>query len=104
MAQQRALQAVIDTNVLFEGLTTQGSAPGLIIDAWHSRLFIACISNALAYEYVDVLRRKLAPAHWRRLQPVLGMLLTQARFIPIYFFRGGPYRQIPVMTMSLTAL
>lgn len=85
MAQHRALQAVIDTNVLFEGLTTQGSAPGLIIDAWHSSLFTACISNALAYEYVDVLGRKLAPARWRRLQPVLGMLLTQARFITIYF-------------------
>jgi hypothetical protein len=25
---------VIDTNVLFEGLTKQGGAPGLIVDVW----------------------------------------------------------------------
>nr|WP_206754468.1 hypothetical protein [Pseudanabaena cinerea] len=29
---------VIDTNVLFEGLTKQGGAAGLIIDAWLARL------------------------------------------------------------------
>lgn len=85
MAQQRELQAVIDTNVLFEGITTQGSAPGFIIDAWRSGLFIPCVSNALAYEYIDVLGRKLSPGRWRRLQPVVGILLTQARFVPICF-------------------
>jgi predicted nucleic acid-binding protein len=85
MIQQWELQAVIDTNVLFEGMTTRGSAPGLIIDAWRRGLFTACVSNTLAYEYVDVLGRKLSPARWRRLQPVVGMLLTAARFVPIYF-------------------
>ncbi len=85
MVKQQDLQAVIDTNVLFEGMTTQGSAPGLIVDAWRTGLFMACVSNALAYEYVDVLGRKLAPARWRRLQPVVGILLAQARFVPIYF-------------------
>ncbi len=85
MVKQQDLQAVIGVNVLFEGMTTQGSAPGLIIDAWRSGLFMACVSNALAYEYVDVLGRKLAPARWRRLQPVVGILLAQARFVPIYF-------------------
>ena len=69
MAQQRELQAVIDTNVLFEGITTQGSAPGFIIDAWRSGLFIPCVSNALAYEYIDVLGRKLSPGRWRRRDP-----------------------------------
>jgi predicted nucleic acid-binding protein len=85
MTQHRALQAVIDTNVLFEGITTQGKAPGFIVDAWRSGMFMACVSNALAYEYIDVLERKLAPVRWRRLQPVVGMLLAQARFVPIYF-------------------
>lgn len=85
MIQQRDLQAVIDTNVLFEGMTTQGSASGLIIDAWHAGLFMACVSNALAYEYVDVLGRKLSQARWRRLHPVVEMLLSQAWFVPIYF-------------------
>jgi predicted nucleic acid-binding protein len=85
MARQRMLQAVIDTNVAFEGLTTQGSAPGLIVEAWLSQLFVGCVSNALAYEYTDVLARKLAPRRWRHLQPIVGMLLAQARFVPVYF-------------------
>jgi predicted nucleic acid-binding protein len=79
------LQAVIDTNVVFEGVTTQGSAPGLIVEAWLNQLFVACVSNALAYEYTDVLARKLAPRRWRQLQPVVGMLLARARFVPVYF-------------------
>jgi hypothetical protein len=79
------LTANIPINVLFEGRTTQGNAPGLIIDAWLGGLFVACVSNALAYEYLDVLSRKLSAARWRRLQAVVGALLAQARFVPIYF-------------------
>src|SRR5262245_18305943 len=66
------------------GVTTQGSAPGLIVEAWLSQVFVACVSNALAYEYTDVLARKLSPARWRRLQPIVGTLLTHARFVPVY--------------------
>jgi predicted nucleic acid-binding protein len=85
MTRQRMLQAVIDTNVVFAGVTTQGSASGLIVEAWLNQLFVACVSNALAYEYTDVLARKLAPRRWRQLQPVVGMLLARARFVPVYF-------------------
>ena len=85
MTRQRMLQAVIDTNVVFEGVTIQGSAPGLIIEAWLSQLFVPCISNTLAYKYTDVLARKLAPRRWRQLQPIVGMLLARARFVPVYF-------------------
>jgi predicted nucleic acid-binding protein len=79
------LQAVIDTNVVFEGVTSQGNAPGLIVEAWPSQLFVPCVSNALAYEYTDVLARKLAPRRWRQLQPIVGMLLARARFVLVYF-------------------
>ena len=41
---------VIDTNVLFEGLTKQDGAAGLIIDAWLAGLLEVCVSNAIAYE------------------------------------------------------
>lgn len=78
-------RAVIDTNVLFEGLTKQGSAAGLLVDAWSAEVFYACVSNALAYEYLDVLSRKLSPARWERIQPILGALLEQAIFVPNYF-------------------
>ncbi len=78
-------RAVIDTNVLFEGLTQQGGAAALIVDAWLADLFQPCVSNALAYEYVDVLMRHLATQRWQKIQPVLQVLLTKASTIEIYF-------------------
>ena len=44
-----------------------------------------CISNALAYEYDDVLSRKLSEERWGNLQPVLGRLLSVAQYTSIYF-------------------
>lgn len=85
MVTQPTLQAVIDTNVLFEGITTQGSAPGLIIDAWHADLFTACVATTLAYEYLEVCAAKLSARRWQQLQPIVGALLAQARVVPIYF-------------------
>jgi predicted nucleic acid-binding protein len=76
---------VIDPNVVFEGLTKQGGASGLIIDAWLAGLMVVCVSNALAYEYDDVLSRKLSAARWHQLQPVLGQLLNIAQYTHIYF-------------------
>jgi len=55
---------VIDTNVLFEGLTKQGGASGLIIDVWLTGLLEVCVSNAIAYEYEDVLSRKISKPRW----------------------------------------
>ncbi|MBI5651002.1 MAG: PIN domain-containing protein [Chloroflexi bacterium] len=78
-------KVVIDTNIVFEGLTQQGGAAGLVLDAWVSGLLAVCVSNALAYEYVDVLARKLSAARWQRLEPVLGRLLAQAEFVTIYY-------------------
>jgi predicted nucleic acid-binding protein len=79
------LRVVIDTNVLFEGLTKQGGACGLVIDAWRVGLLQACVSNSLAYEYADVLARKLAAARWQQLQPVLNSLLAQVEDVTIYY-------------------
>ena len=78
-------RAVIDTNVVFEGLTSQGGASGLVMDAWLAGLFKPCVSNALAYEYADVLSRKLNPNRWQKIKPVFGKLLLDADFIPIYY-------------------
>ncbi len=79
------VRAVVDTNVVFEGLTKKGGAAGLVVDAWLAGLFQPCVSNALAYEYLDVLARKLSPARWQVIQPVLGTMLSEAIFIPTYF-------------------
>ena len=79
------MKAVIDTNVVFEGLTKQGGACGLIVDAWLADLFQPCVSTALAYEYDDVLARKLSDARWSVIKPVLGQMLAQARFVSIFF-------------------
>lgn len=79
------MRVVLDTNVIFEGLTKQGGASGLIIDAWLAGLFEVWITDAVAYEYVDVLSRKLSKTKWQKLQPVLGKLLNLAKFTPIYY-------------------
>ena len=78
-------RVVIDTNVLFEGITQKGKASGLIIDAWLAHILDVRISNALAYEYVDVLSRKLSPERWQKTQPILRELLLLAEFAPIYY-------------------
>lgn len=78
-------RVVVDTNVVFEGLTKQGGAAGLIIDAWFAGAFQVCVSNALAYEYVDLLSNKLSEARWKRIKPVLGTLLSLADFVVIHF-------------------
>ena len=79
------LRIVVDTNVVLEGLTKQGGASGLIIDAWLAGLMIVCISTTLAYEYETVLSRKLSPIRWSKLRPVLGRLLSVAQYTSIYF-------------------
>jgi putative PIN family toxin of toxin-antitoxin system len=79
------LRVVIDTNVVLEGLTKQGGASGLIVDAWLADIMVVCVSNALAYEYEDVLSRKLSNVRWTKLQPVLGKLLDVAQYTNIYF-------------------
>jgi predicted nucleic acid-binding protein len=78
-------KVVLDTNVLFEGLTRQGGASGLVIDAWVAGLLSVHVSNALAYEYAEVLSRKLSAKRWQRIRPVLGALLTRAQFVTVYF-------------------
>lgn len=78
-------RAVIDTNVVFEGLTTKGGAAGLVIDTWLTEMFRPCISNSLAYEYQEVLESKLTEQRWQRLRPVLGGLLRACEYIPIHF-------------------
>jgi predicted nucleic acid-binding protein len=85
MPTKPSLRLVIDTNVVFEGLTKQGSAAGLVVDGWLAGLFLACISSSLAYEYADVLSRKLSAIRWQAIQPVLGTLLTKAEFVAIYY-------------------
>jgi putative PIN family toxin of toxin-antitoxin system len=79
------LRVVIDTNVIFEGLTKQGGAAGLIIDLWLAYLLEVCVSDAIAYEYEDVLARKLNKQRWQKIQPVLGALIHRAQFIAIYY-------------------
>src|SRR3954452_19074818 len=85
MSSPQVPRVVIDTNVLFEGLTKRGGAAGILIDAWHVGLLCVCVSTSVAYEYIDVLSRKLSPSRWRHLQPLLGALLAQVEFVAIYY-------------------
>lgn len=81
----RKLRFVIDTNVLFEGMTKSGGAAGYLVDAWMAGVIDVYVSNALAYEYTEVLSRKLSAERWRRLKPILGTLLAKAYFVTVYY-------------------
>ena len=78
------MRAVIDTNVLFEGLTHLGPAAE-IIDAWISGRFQPCVSTALALEYQDVLARKLSPPRGEAALKALQALLSRAVYAPIWY-------------------
>jgi len=96
------IRVVIDTNVVFEGLTRKGGACGLIIDAWRAGLFTVCILNALAYEYDDVLSRQFSERRWNSIKPLLTELVgDRAKFVKSGSHGIRPHR-IPVMITSLT--
>ena len=78
-------KVVIDTNVLFEGITKQGGASGLIVEAWFNRLLTVYVSTALVYEYEDVLSQKLSSRRWNRLKPLVVSLVEKSLFTSIYF-------------------
>ena len=82
---QSKIRVVLDTNVLFEGLTKQGSAAGVIMDAWIHSLFRVCVTDALIYEYSDVLSRKLSPARLVEANQTLSVLLSMAEFVAIHY-------------------
>ena len=82
------IRAVVDTNVLFEGLTHLGPAAD-VIDAWVAGTFEPCVSTAVALEYHDVLARKLSPTRGEAAVKALQALLARSRHTPI-FFRHRP--------------
>lgn len=85
MSTQSRFRVVIDTNVVFEGLSKQGSAASFVIDAWLAGLIQVHVSNALVYEYEDVISRKFSTARWQKLKPVLEILLSRSQFTKIYY-------------------
>ncbi len=85
MILKHPLRVVVDTNVVFAGLTKQGGIAGAIIDVWLDQMFQTYATNALAYEYADVLSRKLSQNRWLDLQPVLGNLLKITRFVDVHY-------------------
>lgn len=87
-------RVVIDTNVVFEGLTKQGGACGLIVEAWLAGLLVPCVSNATAYEYLDVLARKLSPQRWESTRLLYQKLLHRAEFVTVYY-RWRPISKDP---------
>jgi len=78
------LRAVVDTNVLFTGLSRRGPE-GAIIDSWVKRQFCPCVSTALALEYEDVLIRKLGAVKRETALKALQALLARCEFVPIRF-------------------
>jgi predicted nucleic acid-binding protein len=81
-----AIRVVLDTNVVFEGLTKQSSASGLVIDAWRTGLITVCITNTTLNEYYDVLGRKLSISRFAEAIKVLDELLDgSTQSVKVYF-------------------
>lgn len=78
------IRAVIDTNVLFEGLTRRGPAAE-VIDAWTAREFQPCVSTALVLEYQDVMARKLGQARAEEALKAIQALLDRCEHVLVYF-------------------
>lgn len=85
MSEFRRARVVLDTNVVFEGLTKRDGFPGLLVDYWFAGAVQVCVSDALAYEYVSVLSRKLSARNWQRTRIALANLLQKADYTLIYF-------------------
>jgi predicted nucleic acid-binding protein len=79
------LPLIIDTNVVFEGLTKKGGAADLIVRAWLAGALTVCVSNALAYEYESTLSNKLSATRWVETKPILGKMLTLVKFVPVNY-------------------
>jgi predicted nucleic acid-binding protein len=78
------MRAVIDTNVLFEGLSLKGPC-GRVVDRWAARSFTPCVSTALALEYEEVLTRGKPAQQQERARKALQALLNRADFVPVLF-------------------
>lgn len=78
-------RAVIDTNVLMEGMTKRGSAPGWIVDSWLAGVFAPCVSTSLAFEYEATLSTKLSEAGWSLVKPLFAALLREALYVEIFY-------------------
>ena len=51
------MRVVIDTNVLVSSFQNPDGHPKKIIDMWKNGDFILCISEAILFEYIDILGR-----------------------------------------------
>lgn len=80
-----SLPIVVDTNVVFEGLTKQGSASDLIVTAWLADLLNVYASNALVYEYEGTLSNKLSSTRWQQAKPILRRMVNRVQFVTIYY-------------------
>ena len=78
-------RVVLDTNVVFEGLTKRGGVAGTIINAWFGGVIQVCVTDALAYKYIDVLTRKLSAERIETTIAALGTLWGKAELVTVYF-------------------
>ncbi len=78
------MRVVVDTNVLFEGLSRKGVC-GRVVDLWVEGRFLPCVSTALALEYDAALTRNQVGDRQTRVRMALQALLLRAQFVPIFF-------------------
>ncbi|MFH1464700.1 MAG: putative toxin-antitoxin system toxin component, PIN family [Pseudomonadota bacterium] len=77
------IRAVIDTNVLFEGLSGRGPC-GAVVDAWVARRFVPCVSTTLALEYEEILTNRFGEAKRPTVLKALQALLDRVEWVPVH--------------------
>ena len=76
------LRAVIDTNVVIQGLSLRGEC-GRIMEAWRDRVVVPCVSTALPLEYQAVLLRRFPPSRHATVVAALQALLVRSEYVPV---------------------
>lgn len=85
MDSEHKIRVVLDTNVVFEGLTKQGGIAGSIINAWFANQITVCVTTAIPYEYEEVLKRMLSQMRTGDALYALDFLLASAEPVTIYY-------------------
>lgn len=77
-------RAVIDTDLVLEGLTLRGES-GRVMEAWRDRRFLPCVSTSLALEYEEVSLRRFRSGQHDGVRAALQALLERAGYVPSFF-------------------
>jgi putative PIN family toxin of toxin-antitoxin system len=73
------MRVVLDTNIFISSVL--GGALKEILDSWKAGKYTLVVSDAIAHEYLDVIRRPKFKIEWQEVVSVTDYLLQLAEFV-----------------------